>query len=87
MRSPTLEDLTWGVPTIRGLNEITTTVSPADAATRIGVTPGTLANMRWSGRGPRFIKVGSRVRYRLADIAQYLDAQTRTSTSDRGPDA
>ena len=58
------------------------TIGPADAAIRIGVTSGTLANMRWAGNGPRFVKVGSRVRYRLSDIAEYLDANTRLSTSE-----
>jgi len=64
-----------------------TTESPKETAVRLGVEPSTLANWRWSGRGPRHVKVGGRVRYRLVDIAEYLDRQTRTSTSDPGPDA
>ena len=64
-----------------------TTLSPGEAATRLGLEPGTLANWRWSGRGPMFVKLGGRVRYRLADLAEYLDRQTRTSTSQGSPDA
>ena len=64
-----------------------TTVSPEEAANRLGVKVSTLANWRWSGRGPRHVKVGGRVRFRLVEIAQYLDRQTRTSTSDPGPHA
>ena len=61
-----------------------TTVSPDEAAKRLGVTRETLANWRWRGDGPRYLRVGRRVRYRLGDLAEYLDEQTRTSTSDRG---
>lgn len=58
-----------------------TTVSPTDAAERLGVKASTLANWRCSGGGPAYIKVGGRVRYRLVDLADWLDAQTRLSTS------
>ena len=71
--------------TTEDLEARSTTVSPAETAERIGVTQATLSNMRWEGRGPRFLKVGSKVRYRLSEIAAYLDTQTRTSTSDTGP--
>ena len=64
----------------------TVTVSPAEAATRMGLQPSTLANWRWRGGGPRYIKCGGRVRYRLSDLAGWLDEQTRTSTSDPGSD-
>ena len=64
-----------------------TTVSAGEAASRLGLEPGTLANWRWSGRGPRFVKLGGRVRYRLADLAEYLDRMTRTSTSQGSTDA
>ena len=60
-----------------------TTVSPENAAERLGVQPSTLANWRWNGGGPRYLKVGGRVRYRLYDLAEWLDAQARASTSDR----
>ncbi len=58
------------------------TVSPAEAAERLGVERSTLDNWRWSGGGPGYLKVGGRVRYRLADLADWLDAQSRSSTSD-----
>lgn len=69
------------------LDALTTTVGPTEAARRLGVQPGTLHNWRWAGRGPRFVKLGSRVRYRLTDLADYLDERTRSSTSDAGPSA
>jgi predicted DNA-binding transcriptional regulator AlpA len=40
-----------------------------------------LNKWRVSGGGPRFVYVGSRVRYRPADIAAYIAEQTRASTS------
>lgn len=63
------------------------TVTPDDAARRLGVRPSTLANWRWRGEGPSYVKIGGRVRYRLRDLARYLDGQVRTSTSDPGSDA
>ena len=64
-----------------GLDARATTVSPMDAAERLGVQPSTLANWRWTGCGPRYLKVGGRVRYRLHDLAAWLDDQARESTS------
>lgn len=61
------------------------TLAPKEAARRLGIESSTLANWRWSGRGPRYVKIGGRVRYRAADLADYLDDRTRTSTSDPGP--
>lgn len=55
------------------------------AATLLGVKPGTLEVWRCKGKGPRFVKSGSRVVYRLRDINEYLDSQTRRSTADPGP--
>ena len=38
--------------------------------------PSTLAHWRSEGRGPAFIKLGSRVAYRGSDLNSWLDAQT-----------
>jgi hypothetical protein len=55
------------------------------AAPLLGVKPGTLEVWRCKGIGPRFVKSGSRVVYRLRDINEFLDSRTRTSTADLGP--
>ena len=73
--------------TLEELELRTVTISPADAAERLGCTVESLANRRYRGDPPQFLKVGSRVRYRLSDIAGYLDDVTRFSTSDTGPHA
>lgn len=36
----------------------------------------TLAHWRSEGRGPAFVKLGSRVAYRGADLNEWLEAQT-----------
>ena len=56
------------------------------AAPLLGVKPGTLEVWRYKGIGPRFVKCGSRVVYRLRDINAYLERQTRKSTADPGPE-
>jgi len=54
------------------------------AAPLLGITPGTLQVWRCQGKGPRYIKSGSKVIYRLRDINAYLDSRTRKSTADPG---
>jgi predicted DNA-binding transcriptional regulator AlpA len=66
------------------LTDRTVTLSPSETAARLGVRESTLANWRWSGRGPRHCKVGSRVRYLELELAEWLESQTRLSTSDDG---
>ena len=55
------------------------------AAPLLGVKPATLEVWRCRGIGPRFVKVGARVVYRLSDLTAYLDSRTRSSTADPGP--
>ena len=40
------------------------------------VNARTLANWRYLGRGPRYVRSGSRALYRLADLEAWLDAHT-----------
>ena len=69
---------------MNALDQATTTVSPDETARRMGITRDTLANWRIEGKGPPYVKVGARVRYRLIDLAEYLASEVRTSTSDPG---
>lgn len=41
----------------------------------------TLANWRTSGHGPKFVKIGGRVLYRAADLAEWELKRTAESTS------
>lgn len=53
---------------------------PKAIAEFLGTTTQQLAQDRYHGRGPKFIKIGNRVRYRWADVEAWLDDNTRIST-------
>jgi len=55
---------------------------PAEVAPVLRTTEGGLAQMRYRGNGPKFIKVGARVLYRWSDVNAYLDANTMIRTDD-----
>ena len=46
------------------------------------ISPRTLEQWRWQGRGPRYLKIGARVVYRLSDIERFEAANLRASASD-----
>lgn len=54
----------------------------ADQASEyLGIPKATLAKLRWSGTGCRFLKIGTKVYYRASDLDEWLAAHERTSTS------
>lgn len=55
-------------------------LNPQELADRLGTKPTVLAQWRYLGRGPKFIKTGRSIRYRASDIEAWLDAQTQTQT-------
>jgi predicted DNA-binding transcriptional regulator AlpA len=61
-------------------NEVEPLASPAEVAAVLGISTAQLANFRYLGTGPAFVKVGRRVRYRWSDLAAYVEAQTRQQT-------
>lgn len=52
------------------------------AATFLGLKPGTLEVWRTRGDGPAFLKIGRVVRYLRDDLKAFRDAKRRISTSD-----
>jgi predicted DNA-binding transcriptional regulator AlpA len=54
---------------------------PEAAAMFLGCSPHSLAKWRMDGTGPRFVKIGSAVRYVMDDLHQYVAQRTRESTS------
>jgi predicted DNA-binding transcriptional regulator AlpA len=62
-----------------------TLLTPEQAALLLHLKTATLARWRWAGCGPRFIKIGGRVRYSASEIEAFIQAGVRTSTSDPGP--
>ena len=57
------------------------------AAEILNVEVATLRRWRWAGLGPRFVKIGSAVRYDPADLGAFVEAGRRSSTSDPGSQA
>jgi len=47
----------------------------------LGTTPQNLAQMRYRGTGPKFIKLGHRaIRYRWSDVEAWIEANTLTQS-------
>lgn len=59
-----------------------TNVTQTELARRWSISPRTLERWRWIGEGPRFLKIGGRVIYRLDEIEAFELRQTRSSTAD-----
>ena len=51
-------------------------------AERWGKTKGALAQMRYRGNGPRFLKIGNSIHYRIQDVLDFEESQVRTRTDD-----
>lgn len=51
-------------------NRAVQTLTPAELSARWGLSVGTLANWRSSGRGPAFSKIGG-IRYSMADVVAF----------------
>jgi predicted site-specific integrase-resolvase len=49
-------------------------LSSADVAQLLDVSMRTLEFWRYVGKGPAYVKVGKRIRYRPADVEAYLEA-------------
>lgn len=56
------------------LNRLFTT---EQAANFLGISPRTLESMRWKGTGPKYVKVGRLVRYRIDDLESYISSRTQ----------
>ena len=61
------------------MEKLFTTVELAE---HLETNPGTLSNWRITGIGPRFVKVGTSVRYREADVEDWLESRSAVKTAD-----
>ena len=83
---------TGGVPEAARLSRDDEPVGPelltdVQLAERWQLSRGTLANQRSQGRGPAYLKIAGRVRYRQSDIETYEQAglvETRPGLVDAG---
>jgi hypothetical protein len=57
--------------------------TPEEVAAFLRTTKAKLANDRYRGVGPRFVKHGRRVLYRWAAVQEWADANTLQRTDDR----
>lgn len=48
----------------------------------LGMSRGALAQMRYEGRGPKFVKLSAKaIRYRECDISAWIESMLRDSTA------
>ena len=47
------------------------------------VRPSTLNAWRFAGKGPKYLKLGSKIRYRISDLDEWRDSQL-IDPNDRG---
>jgi predicted DNA-binding transcriptional regulator AlpA len=66
------------------MNGETGLVRETEAARVLGLSVRTLKKWRWSGRGPKFLRLNGAVRYDRADLEAFISSARRTSTSDTG---
>ena len=57
-------------------------LDPKAAAAFLDLSEWTLAEWRCKGTGPRFVKLGNRVRYTPAALAEFIEANSGDSTSE-----
>ena len=60
-------------------------LTPAELAERLGVSVRTLTDWRYRGIGPRFLKVGVHIRYRVADVLAWEQTRVRGGVAGCGP--
>jgi excisionase family DNA binding protein len=62
---------------------MTELLSTEQAAQALGVTPGTLTVWRSTKRYPlKFVRIGRNVRYRPADIEEFIDKRTVSGVAE-----
>lgn len=66
---------------------MTPLLTPDDVSRHLGVPTGTLANWRYQGQGPAFVRVGRHVRYRARDIDEWINNQLALARRDQPPPA
>jgi predicted DNA-binding transcriptional regulator AlpA len=55
------------------------------AAEHLGLAPVTLRQWRSQERGPTFIRMGKSIRYRLADLDEWIERHAEGARNTRAP--
>lgn len=58
-------------------------LSPGEAAATLGRKPQTMARWRCEGFGPKFVRVGGRIAYRVDDLEAWIASRVVSSTAQR----
>lgn len=61
-------------------------ISAKQTARMLGVHPNTLCKWRIRGIGPRYMKIGQKIIYRVSDIDDWLGRRTYDNTTQYGND-
>jgi excisionase family DNA binding protein len=59
-----------------------TLLTQRQAAAVLGLSERTVERMRVAGNGPRFVRMGRSIRYRPADIENWIASRVVSSTSE-----
>jgi excisionase family DNA binding protein len=62
--------------------EIDRLLTVGEVAELLRCSKSSLDKWRLAGDGPRFVRVGSRIRYRTSAIADFIERRTHSSTSE-----
>ena len=57
-------------------------LSTREAAEVLSIKPNTLEIWRVQGKGPKFLKIGRSVKYRMERLKEYLNQHEVSSTSE-----
>lgn len=60
--------------------EVDSLATPNEVAEYLHTTPARLAQMRYLGTGPKFVKIVRRVLYRWSDVHTWLQENTHQQT-------
>lgn len=63
---------------------VTKHLNQIELSRRWGVSPRTLERWRWIGSGPRYLRLGGRVAYRLEDIETFETSRLADPGQGRG---
>jgi hypothetical protein len=55
-----------------------------DLSRRWNISERTLEAWRWRRKGPKFLRIGGRIRYRLEDVEQFETLQERSPSASVG---
>jgi predicted DNA-binding transcriptional regulator AlpA len=50
-------------------------LTATEVAAMLGIPPSTLANWRYQGLGPRYLRIGRHVRYLVEDVDDWIRTQ------------